>query len=95
MARTIQKQIASITLKAIGARTIGQFIRELGAGNADKTLIGRFVRAEEIPTDRMLRDVLRSPDTTQNGRAWARMCLALIEVAMTEATTELNVERRL
>ncbi len=95
MARTLKEQIKTITNKARGPRSIEQFARELGAGNADKYLVGRFLAGADVPTVAMLRGVLRSPDTTLIGRSWARACLKLIDMAATEPTTELDVERRL
>lgn len=87
---TIKKgRIKSITAKFCGARTAEQFARELGEGNATKKQVLKFLEGE-APSWELLTGVLRSPDTTPNGRAWARAIIKEIE----RATAEL-VERRL
>lgn len=87
-------KIKSITIKACGSRTAEQFARELGEGNATKKQVLRFLEGE-LPSWELLTGVLRSPDTTPNGRDWARAILKEIEKATAEPSVDLDVERRL
>lgn len=95
MVDKVKSKIMYLTTKACGAGTAGMFARELGEGNATWEQILKFMVGAAIPSPELLRGVLRSPDTTQNGRAWARACLKEIEKAAAEPSVDLDVERRL
>lgn len=92
MADKLKSKIISITTRARGARTAGMFARELGEGNVTWEQIVQFEVGVAIPSPEQLQGVLRSPDTTPNGRDWARAILKEIEKAAAEYQ---DVERRL
>ena len=94
MADKLKGKIKSITTRFCWPRTAGMFANELG-DYANPHQIQMFLDGAAIPSDALLLGVLRSPDTTPNGRDWARACLKEIEKVRAERTVDLDVERRL
>ncbi len=74
---TVKSKTKAITIKHMGLMTATQFARELGI-NAERGVIWSWKAGERSPSAETLSEVLKSPASTPNAKAWARECLAVV-----------------
>jgi len=84
---TSKNRTKAITVKHMGVMTIVQFARELGI-KTERGTVWSWKSGERAPSVETLSEVLKSPASTPNAKAWARECLAVVLPDVTVTVTE-------